>query len=356
MRAGEVDDDKEGVCKVSVNNLAHHIPPDLEIEILTRLLIKSLKRFQCVSKEWSSIIQSQVFIDSFISLSQTRSRFLVAVRSAKNRVALLSSRRFTICNPCTRQIITLPDLKAKVIREDIYMFLGYDPVGNEYKALCSTVLFGERFQEHKVLILGGGNLSWRNIKGRKTKRYNVVTNGVCINGMVYFGGWTTREQEKEPRIFRFDVRCERMSSIRTFSSFIACGSLLNYNGMLAAVYPNPREPLRGFVIWVLDVFDKFRWKTDVFHLHPLLADLSGKIQLNFLGMNKSGEVILGPLKLPPRHEPLYIFYYNGKGAKNYIRRVELEGFEEFGCNHTSDEQCVCQLLISPEHFESLVPF
>ncbi|ESQ39626.1 hypothetical protein EUTSA_v10001134mg, partial [Eutrema salsugineum] len=324
----------------------HQIPPDLVIEILSRLPTISLKRFQCVSKEWLSIIQSQVFIDSFSSLSRTRSLFLVAVRSAENRVALLSSShnetekpttfkmptpgllhpsdpgRFTICNPSTRQIITLPDLKAsRVTREDRYMFLGYDPVGNEYKALCST-----------VLTLGGGNLIWRNIKGRKTERYNVVTNGICINVMVYFGGWTTRRQEKEPRVFHFDVRGEKMGYIRTFWAFITRGSLINYNGKLAAVYPIPREPLHGFDIWVLDDFDKSS---------PSLVGV-GKTDLKILGVNKHGEIILGPMKLPRKHEPLF------------MRRVKLENFEELGCNHTGDEKCVCQLFFSPEYFESLL--
>ncbi|XP_010478449.1 PREDICTED: uncharacterized protein LOC104757409 isoform X2 [Camelina sativa] len=55
------------------------IPLDLEIEILSRLPAKSLMKFQCVSKMWSSIIRSQSFVDSFFSMSSmTQSRFLIS--------------------------------------------------------------------------------------------------------------------------------------------------------------------------------------------------------------------------------------------------------------------------------------
>ncbi|CAH2046361.1 unnamed protein product [Thlaspi arvense] len=74
--------------------------------------------------------------------------------------------RFTICNPSTRQVITLPEASSGR-RESVYMCLGYDPVAR---------LRGEQCQEHKVLTLGGG-LSWRDVKGTsKIMSYNVVTN------------------------------------------------------------------------------------------------------------------------------------------------------------------------------------
>lgn len=87
----EIQGKEEGVCTDSISNLVHYIPLDLTLDILTRLPANSLKRFQCVSKEWLSTIGDQGFIDSFSSVSQTRSRFLVAVRSVENHVFLLSS-------------------------------------------------------------------------------------------------------------------------------------------------------------------------------------------------------------------------------------------------------------------------
>ncbi|EOA13382.1 hypothetical protein CARUB_v10026421mg [Capsella rubella] len=412
--------DKVGMRGSSlISSVAHHIPLDLTIEILTRLPARSLKRFQCVSKEWISVIRNRVFIDSFCSVSRTRSRFLVAVRIAENRVILLSTApnetelpspnetelrccqlnpilysslhtylemtlpglpvdlvhcssihglfclshpsdpgRFTICNPSTRQVITLPNIKASSgrRRENISMFLGYDPVANEYKAFCSTTWHGEPFQEHKVLTIGGGKLSWRSIKGRITPRYTVVTNGICINGMLFYGVLTNRQIEKRSLwIIRFNLRGECIGSISTYPQVTKHGSLINYNGKLAAASPLPGGPLGSFELWVLDDFDnKRRWLRTQLNVYPLLLRLSGNIELKVLGMNKRNEVVLVPLKFPPKHEPLYI-YYNNKGREDHlVRRVELRGFEEFGCNHTSEEKCVCQVLFSPEHFESLM--
>uniref|UniRef100_A0A1J3IZM6 Putative F-box protein n=2 Tax=Noccaea caerulescens TaxID=107243 RepID=A0A1J3IZM6_NOCCA len=140
--------------------------------------------------------------------------------------------------------------------------------------------------------------------------------------------------------------------IGTFWPWITQESLINYNGKLALGYPNPCRPLRIFHLFVLEE-DKGGWIMDNILFDPLLPELSGGIQLNMLGTSKKGEIILGPLKLPPKHEPLYIFYYNKRRGKDFIRRVEVEGFQEFGCNHTSDEQCVCQILLSLDHLESL---
>lgn len=409
--------DEEGVCSGSIGNLAHQIPLDLTIEIMTRFPVKSLIRFQAVSKEWLSIIESQVFINKFNSISQTQSRFLVAVRTHVNRLLLLSSSnhetevlttstlqmpipkwlvnpvrytslhtnldmtvsglpvdlvrsssvhglfslsfkshpgRFTIYNPSTRQAITLPDNKpSSGRRERIYLFLGYDPVSNEYKALSSAVFSGECFQEHKVFTIGGGSgFSWREIEGTKITRYTVATNNICINGIVYCGVWTTRRQEKRPMIFWFNVRNEKIGYIRTYSWIISGGSLINYNGSLAVALPC--DTIHCFEICILDEYklDKVRWLRIPFNVDPLLSDLSGNIQLSILGKNKTNEFVLGPVKLPPKHEPLYIYYYNR--GKDLIRRVELEGFEVFGCTHKSDEKCDCQVLLSADHFESLV--
>ncbi|VVA90499.1 unnamed protein product [Arabis nemorensis] len=250
-------------------------------------------------------------------------------------------RRFTVCNPSTRQVITLPDMEASSGRkEGVYMYLGYDPVGNEYKALCSTGFYGKRHQEHKVLTLGKrGNLSWRDISGRRTPCYMVVTNGICINGKVYYIGMTLGV-EKKKLVFRFDVKGERMRYIRPPLPVKALGSLINFKGKLGVAYHLSYDPLRRFDIVVLDDLEKGMWSCQRIVFNPLMLELSGKIQLKILGVNKMGEIIFGPLKLPRKHEPLYIFLYNIKmSGDRFIRRIKLEGFEEFGCNHTGEEHC-----------------
>ncbi|CAH8302117.1 unnamed protein product [Eruca vesicaria subsp. sativa] len=54
------------------------LPYDLKMAIVSRLDAKSVIKFRCVSKFWSSIIRSRGFIDSFFSKQQAQ-RFIVAL-------------------------------------------------------------------------------------------------------------------------------------------------------------------------------------------------------------------------------------------------------------------------------------
>ncbi|CAH8355504.1 unnamed protein product [Eruca vesicaria subsp. sativa] len=50
----------------------NHIPFDLTLEILSRLPAKSIMRYRCVSKLWSSFTTLPSFINSFTSRSTSR--------------------------------------------------------------------------------------------------------------------------------------------------------------------------------------------------------------------------------------------------------------------------------------------
>jgi len=53
----------------------NHIPQDLALLVLSKLPLKSLKRFGCVHKTWSLLFENQYFItmfrDNFISISHS---------------------------------------------------------------------------------------------------------------------------------------------------------------------------------------------------------------------------------------------------------------------------------------------
>ncbi|CAH8355475.1 unnamed protein product [Eruca vesicaria subsp. sativa] len=55
----------------------NHIPLDLALDIVSRLPAKSIMRYQCVSKLWSSFITLPSFINSFTSRSTSRSPTLL---------------------------------------------------------------------------------------------------------------------------------------------------------------------------------------------------------------------------------------------------------------------------------------
>ena len=50
----------------------NHIPEDIVFDMLSRLPVKSLLRFSCICKSWSSLIHSRSFITTHLNMSSCR--------------------------------------------------------------------------------------------------------------------------------------------------------------------------------------------------------------------------------------------------------------------------------------------
>lgn len=192
------------------------IPVDMVIEILTRLPAKSVVRFGCVSKQWSSITTTPHFIKSFNIHSSARPSLLRVLEDGMERVFfsfpyhqdpqnrytpvekyhMLTSFRhgidffgggrpfpigtnrilnsinglmlsnnldaITVWNLTLRQhaVLPYPEFGLGVA---LLCFLGYDPIDQKYKVLamsCNKYCMGGNV---KVLTLGAQE-SWRVIK------------------------------------------------------------------------------------------------------------------------------------------------------------------------------------------------
>nr|VDC79361.1 unnamed protein product [Brassica rapa] len=180
-----------------------YIPLDLQINILLGLPFKSLLRFRCVSKLWSSIITSRDFRNMHLNItapprllivfadfygekilvastpnpnapshSSSSNKDLILVKTEGKEVYNACQglicvgagfKDVGICNPSkNRQVHTFPYFRFKYIPQNfprpIYL-LGYDPVEDQYKVLA---LDGWRSRlEHKVAVLGSGEETWR---------------------------------------------------------------------------------------------------------------------------------------------------------------------------------------------------
>ncbi|CAH8254208.1 unnamed protein product [Arabidopsis lyrata] len=212
-------------------DLLDSLPLDLKMAILTRLSAKSLKNFRCVSKMWSSIIRSRGFIDSFFSMSAKQSRFIVSLcnivfgepeeklilffsfshdegdesssssslvpnfemalpavsfsfysgscASLHGILTVETEGQLMMCNPSTEQVVKLTS---------DCIFVGYDPIDDQYKVLSWDNIIWEdpnAHLKHKVLTLGDGQ-GWRHIKNT-TLPYMAISPNVCINGFLYYG-------------------------------------------------------------------------------------------------------------------------------------------------------------------------
>ncbi|KAL1188056.1 F-box protein [Cardamine amara subsp. amara] len=383
------------------------IPNDLMVEIFSRLPGTSLMKFQYLSKFWFSIIRSKRFIDSFFSRSLNRgSRLLITLNNinenGEKRLFFFSASnegankyfpsslvanldmiipsgdahyhfpqgtivhgficcsyhgQFLICNLITRQIVTIPksgDYKFT------YNYLGYDPIDDQYKALCmmaSQSDYGDI--KHKVLTLGRGdnkNHSWRQIKDN-TEPYMPSTKGICINGVVYYGASISDKNV----IVCFDVRLEKIClmnppfSIKYWDHDHGT-NLINYKGKLAVICTTGLRASHGygFILRILENVEKREWSKKTYKFPQSWLNSTMISSYSYIGINKTGEIILAPNVLPRNLEPFYIFYCDVTSQD--IRRVRLEGIaddEEFMRHYGIGDKSVRYGYISSEYFEDI---
>ncbi|CAA7036653.1 unnamed protein product [Microthlaspi erraticum] len=352
------------------------IPIDLQIETLLRLPVKSLLRFKCVSKLWSSIITSRDFKNRHINIatSSVPPRLLIAFADFdRNYVLLVSSPNPTayssssspccvpyrdlslvklrgkevynacrglicvgagfkdvaICNPGTRQLYAFPEFKFKdspqAFPRPNYVF-GYDPVEDQYKVLAADVNFG-RF-EHKVVALGREE-AWREVPCVACPHV-AFTSGLYMNGTVYYGAYREAidSQNINPIIMSFDVRLETFnminipSKVLSLMGYVNMGdahrlftgkALINYREKIGLV-ENPHEG--SFRLWIVEDAEKEEWSMQTFHLPESALGLDLKVTDTV----NNGEICLVPKDLS---DPFCLFFYNLD--KKSMRSVVIEG-------------------------------
>ncbi|EOA38843.1 hypothetical protein CARUB_v10011186mg [Capsella rubella] len=343
------------------------LPNDLIIEVLSRVPAKSVAICRCVSKQWDSLLVSQVFKESFLSISLSRPRLLFnfsfrskwhffsspqpqkfgdnfsivanehhmgsyeycyiqSCQSVHGFIYLRYGSRRTniyetthvIYNPCTRQHLTLPKLEIKSI--DLQSFLTYDPIQKQFKVLCMTVVFrppGSIYRvNYKVLTLGTGELLWRDVECSFPHHPMSEMNGICINGVLYcyiaYGNGTNASE-----IVCFDVSSEKFSFIKIDKDrFVK--NLINYKGKLGVLVCFNYSLRYYNEVWILDDTNEVKWSKHMFVL-PIQVVKS-------MRATDTGEIAWTT--------PSYVFYYNMESRNgrqgNYkrVRRVEIKGMED----------------------------
>ncbi|KAJ4895490.1 F-box protein DOR [Raphanus sativus] len=362
------------------------IPTDLIYEIFSRLSPKYIARCRCVSKVWSSILDHQDFTDQFLKKSSTRPRLLFAYET-ESKVFFFSSPQpqnpdedtppttasyhmsldlnhvyrihkpisglvcigdfsslngrerpamiCVICNPSTGQSFTLPRIKTRKEHE-MRSFFGYDPVEKQFKVLSMTLSDGNAIsEEHHVLTLETGKLSWRLIEC--SEPHYPEYKSVCIDGVLYYRAApnNTPSSMDEFMITCFDFRSEKFSFIKATAPGevhrVPSLNLISYNGKLGSLKPNgsysfSRENT-SFEMWVLDDLEKKEWSKHSYKLPPQWQSVVPN-NLKCVGVTGSNEIVFSEY-IPSN--PFYVFYYSLE--KGTIRRVEIQGMEEFLTKH-----------------------
>ncbi|ESQ28786.1 hypothetical protein EUTSA_v10019615mg [Eutrema salsugineum] len=295
--------EKEMILTVALPEISE----ELLIEILTRLPVKSLMTFKCVSKLWLSLIASRYFTDLFLKSSSRRRRFFAYLVDRETRIkyALLASstdldhsdttvsvidqdlamsktegcfvsaahglacfrigESVRICNLHTRQVLELPVMLFETkVNYNMWNYFGHDPVNDEYKVLSVVWDLTKEKRvvrsEHQVLVLGAG-ASWRKIQCHIP--HCPGSGGITINGVLYYGATLDADRCV---VMSFDLSSEEFNLIEMPNEVRFCwgwcwNSFINYKGKLALLnYCYSCSSNIGFFeIWVLEDAKKSRW-------------------------------------------------------------------------------------------------
>ncbi|KAJ4910563.1 F-box protein [Raphanus sativus] len=267
-------------------------------------------------------------------------------------MACCNGLQFIICNPSTRQVITF-HCKAPGT------WLGYDPVGDQFKALTlltSRYAHNPSFMVHEVKRLGRGGIVSRSQV--TSPPYHPVTRGRCINGFMYYAASVPVPNQTAVFVC-FDVRYETILSFITTPTEVlvlqAFTSLIEYKGKLAVIVPDCQERYASFDrfnLWILEDVTKHEWSKQTFQL-PFTIGM-GKRMIS-QGTNKAGEIIFSPSALPCPSHPFYVFYFN-PDTKN-MRKVRIHGVadtQEFWSRYGLTDGCC--VSFSPQHDDSIAFF
>ncbi|XP_056851587.1 F-box/kelch-repeat protein At3g04660-like isoform X2 [Raphanus sativus] len=357
---------------------------DLVVEILLKVPTKSVASLVLVSKQWLSLIRGKDFINLYLARSSPRLLLVVFANNEeeqflqtcsqvdpssdshrlnitldKNQVVGFSppirglvcrqmDSKVRIANPSTGQFVTLP--RVKTTRKGILSLFGYDPVNDVYKVLCMTILQGRQrresqvvSEEHQVYTLGGQR-KWRMIECKHPHLpppLNVVTKGICINGILYYYAWI----KSEASLISFDLISEEFNAIK-LPEDIPC--VVNYIGKVAiASWPTRNGEVH---LWILEDADKQEW-SKVSIVVPSWIDL---IDIHhgyrFRGTLSTGELIFSPWTFPIN--PFYFISYNLKEniAKKVVVKVlgEPEASRTIYFDHV-ESPIFCQMLNITQH-------
>ncbi|CAN6920674.1 unnamed protein product [Brassica oleracea] len=345
------------------------IPNDLIVQILSRLPAESVARCRCLSKLWGSILHRPYFTELFLTRSWARPRLLFALKRedawsfyslpqrqhdlhdkaspplvaysdfhmkfpkdiispeyhgftsglicfSRKSITLKSQEETVICEPRTGQYATVP----KLLRYG-KSFLGYDPIGKQFKVLfmdhtdcvthCSDV--------HRVLTLGNGIMEWRKIKCSCSLFHHVMDDeGICINGILYFSSKQRYYFPCDVKIVCFDVRSEKFKSIDVEWDSGWHVKLVNYKGKIGVV---TWKGLYELSISVLEDVEKQEWSKYVYTLPE--NNILDSSKYSIAGVTATGEIVFSGNFT---RGPFYVVYFSLES--NTLQSVEIQGLEK----------------------------
>ncbi|KAM7463353.1 hypothetical protein LguiA_031474 [Lonicera macranthoides] len=247
------------------NKRGHHFPEELTMEILSRLPIKSLMRFKCVSKSWRNLILSSEFATDHFNHSKNKRHFHIyqyskykipsffddavtdlhipfpfnsdgypsIVGSSNGLVCIRinhksESSSFVVWNPAAREYRYLPK-PGTITGWVINSCAGFDfvPGGGicDYKLVLVNFFRGIHLTEFvlRVEVFTRSSNSWKQISENSVPRLGICSfEGVVVNGSIYWpateikiaGNGIGSRQIQPQFVACFDMWKERFTRIK----------------------------------------------------------------------------------------------------------------------------------------------
>ncbi|KAG7658701.1 F-box domain [Arabidopsis suecica] len=270
------------------------IPTDLILDILSRLPTKSIARFHCVSKLWSSMLASQDFTRLFVNRSSSNPRLLLGIVRGGEWSFYSSPQPKNPYEKSSLEVAADFHMKLSEIKQHqhhgtsyafglIYLRTvwmskeGFDPIGKQFKVLVLNIL-----DNHYILTLGTENDKWRSIQS--SLRYRPCGQSpICINGVLYYIAYDTQDSSNDV-IGCFDVRFEKFK-------------FFHVNHDMRISRKRNGTPDNNVV--------------------------KVNYNLSFVGVTTRGEIVLAKMYAC---KPFYVFYYNPEN--NTLLSVEIQGVGE----------------------------
>lgn len=209
-----------------------------------------------------------------------------------------------ICNPTTRQNVTLPDDTSVTSKFYLSTHFGYDPVGDQFKVL--RLLRYRNSHEFRIFTVGDTNNSWRRVT--PTMRINPMSwflegkRGLCVNGAIHW--------KNSSYIMAFDLGNEQFRVIKIPYGYsykerhiphLKFPDLVELSGCLSLV------GYRGSVLklWILKDYEAQEWVQKSIELP---SGIGAQERVHFpLCRVPSGEILLVPYFVARR---VRVIYYN----------------------------------------------
>ncbi|KAK4259387.1 hypothetical protein QN277_005725 [Acacia crassicarpa] len=227
------------------------LPPEIIRNILKRLPVKSLMRFQCVSRGWRILFKTESFISDHLDHSNHQNPCLLVkdfeieddpsnmycldsemqVWEFQNppwlgylkQGRILGSSNGLLCvkhdasphfllvwNPAIREVRVVPE--TNIGKDGFYNLIefGFSPIINDYKIVIGYFPF-DHADVSTVQVYSLRSGSWKEKKIRLIDTGGVTSPGVTVNGVMFCWGYKYGEDGFENVIVSFDLAVEEFT-------------------------------------------------------------------------------------------------------------------------------------------------